>query len=84
MTTQPMIHIVWMDACADSGDWLAAHDIELGLVPIHSIGYLIKQTDTSVTIAQSIDHEGKSGERLTVPSECIQDIHYLVIKSSAE
>lgn len=79
-----MIQLVWMDACADSGDWLAIEDVTLELMPIHSIGYLVKQTDTSVTIAQSIDHEGKSGERLTVPSECIQDIHYLVIKPSDE
>ena len=79
-----MIYIIWMDACADSGDWLATKDIELGLVPIHSIGYLVKQTDTSITIAQSIAHEGKSGERLPVPSECVQDIRYLVIKASDE
>jgi hypothetical protein len=79
-----MIYIIWMDACADSGDWLSADDIETELMPIHSIGYLVKQTDTCVTIAQSLDHEGKSGERLTIPNECIQDLYYLVTKPSDE
>ena len=84
MRRPPMVLLIWMDACADSGDWLYPTDIEHELVPIHSVGYLVKQTDTSVTIAQSIDHEGKSGERLTVPSDCIQDVQHLVIKTSVD
>ena len=84
MRTPPMVLLIWMDACADSGEWVSPKDIEQGWVPIHSVGYLVKQTETSVTIAQSIDHEGKSGERLTVPSDCIQDIRNLVIKTSVD
>lgn len=76
--TPPIIRITWLDACADS-DWLAPDAIRLGLVPIQSVGFLVKHTPTALTIAQSLDFEGKSGERLTVPTDSIQDLQYLSI-----
>ena len=70
MRTLPMVCITWHDSCTEA-DWLHDADASMGVVEIRSVGWLLKKTRTSVTIAQSIDWEGKTGERLTVPKRVI-------------
>jgi len=68
------IRLTWLDSCTES-HW--AQDAQPGLAEIRSLGWLIQQTDELITIAQSLDSDGNSAERLTVPVVTVTDITYL-------
>ena len=66
--------IEWRDATGDSG-WAADHEgAPVGeLLLIRSIGYVIKDTEQVVTLAQSIDNGGEhqTDNRLTIPQSIV-------------
>ena len=63
-----MTLITWIDSCAQS-DW--SDDHYLDVAEVCSVGFLVDDSETHITIAQSLDGEGKSAERLTIPKVCI-------------
>ena len=69
-----VVQITWLDSCVEA-HW--EPDARPGLAEIHSIGWLIQRTDTLITIAQSLDTDGNSAERLTVPSCNITELRFL-------
>jgi hypothetical protein len=73
MTHQPVV-VTWIDSCVDS-DWSNTTDFTAATV--QSVGWLLGQTDTLITIAQSLDGDGNSGERLTVPVVSVTDVTFL-------
>ena len=66
--------ITWRDSCTE-GHW--AHDAQPGLAEIRSVGWLLHQTDELITIAQSLDGDENTAERLTVASCNITDLTFL-------
>jgi len=66
--------ITWRDSCTE-GHW--AHDAQPGLAEIRSVGWLLHQTDELITIAQSLDADENTAERLTVPVVTVTDITFL-------
>jgi hypothetical protein len=68
-----MVRVAWLDSCAEA-DWLHDGDASLHVAEIESVGWLIEDTATQITIAQSLDWEGKTGERLTVPKGVVTKI----------
>ena len=66
MRTLPLVQITWLDSCAQA-DWLHAAEADMPVAEITSVGWLLQDTPQQITIAQSVDWEGKTGERLTVP-----------------
>ena len=76
MRTLPMVCITWQDSCIES-DWLHDADAAMCVAEIRSVGWLLKKTRTTITIAQSIDWEGKTGDRLTVPIRVITKVTHI-------
>ena len=62
--------VLWEDASARGG-W---HSVEeLGLVKIATVGYLVNETDTHITIAASIEVGGGMVASNTIPKAWIQE-----------
>ena len=76
MRTLPMVCVAWQDSCAEA-NWLSDADATMHVAEIHSVGWLLEDTDDQVTLAQSIDWEGKTGERLTMPKCVVTSITVL-------
>ena len=76
MRTLPMVCITWQDSCTES-DWLSDADAAMRVAEIHSVGWLLEDTADQVTLAQSIDFEGKTSERLTMPKSVVGKITVL-------
>jgi hypothetical protein len=66
--------LTWRDSCTD-GHW--DHDPTHALAEIRSVGWLLHHTDELITIAQSLDGDENTAERLTVPVVTVTDITYL-------
>lgn len=44
-------HIIWMDSSASVNGWNDIKDITCDLDPIHSFGFVIKETDDAIIVA---------------------------------
>ena len=62
----PLVEIEWIDSCAE-GSWATKEEAALSVAHVRSVGFLVEKTAKSLTLAQSIDTEGNTAERLTVP-----------------
>ena len=71
-----MVCVEWVDSCAESA-WLHDADASLHVARIRSVGWLLENTRTQVSIAQSVDWEGKTGERLTVPKQVVTKLTHI-------
>ena len=65
-----IIEIEWLDAISTGDDWTADQDLDLNPAPSLSIGYLISDNPTSITIASLLNSEWW-GQGITIPKGCI-------------
>ncbi len=66
--------IVWLDAQGEDG-WKSLQEVKDGphLAQIDSVGFVIREDDTSITLALAIDTTNEnSGAYMTIPKSCIQ------------
>jgi hypothetical protein len=66
----PFIFVTWLDVTANERDWKCVEDINGELIPITSVGFLIKQTDKTIIIASSVSKD-RVGEDVKVADEMI-------------
>jgi hypothetical protein len=73
-----LIKVVWLDAVGADG-WITREDLEKEVPITHnSVGYLVKETDTFITITMSRDDKEESlGGWLLIPKKMILSIHDL-------
>ena len=76
MRSLPMVCVAWQDSCSEA-EWLHDAEATMHVAEIHSVGWLLEDTDDQVTLAQSVDWEGKTGERLTMPKSVVTNITVL-------
>lgn len=66
-----IVAVVWLDAIANAG-W-TEHDEAPEAVEIHSVGFLVKKTRTSVTLATSVGRcDSEHNATITIPRGMIQ------------
>jgi len=53
--TAPVIYLKWLDSCGHTSHWTPLKSLEFprGALEHESVGFLLKETDYSVVIAQS-------------------------------
>lgn len=64
----PIVEVLWEDALASALDWTEDPDVEP--MPTYTIGYIIKETETNITLAQMINMH-HVGHVVTIPKSCI-------------
>lgn len=65
-----IIEIEWLDAISTGDDWTADQDLDLNPAPSLSVGYLVSDNPTSITIASLVNAEWW-GQGITIPKGCI-------------
>jgi hypothetical protein len=73
MDKYPLYKITWEDACGGDG-WVTKEDLDSYTPIFHqSVGYLVKETDTFMTICMSHDVKGNEfGAWLLIPKSYIK------------
>ena len=66
----PAVHIVWQDSHSEQV-WSAAKEIDDDITPVTSIGWLIKETEKTITISTSRTKEDVFADPLTIPKFAI-------------
>lgn len=70
-----LLYVLWEDACSMSGGgWHSMEDLEnMSPLPIHTIGWLVKETKTYLVLASHLDGGGFTGSGdLCVPKAWIK------------
>lgn len=63
----PMVLVVWRDACSESADD-APGDVVSGLVELREVGFLLAESEESITIGMELSEEAHPGRwRLHIP-----------------
>lgn len=68
----PLVYVVWRDSHTNHGWCDLTSDVDFNAKPIVSIGFLVADLETTITIAQSIGgFVNLVGDPMTVPKENI-------------
>jgi hypothetical protein len=54
----PLVYVTWLDAESD-GDWQSIEDLEDHLPEVHTVGLLIKESKSMITLAQNFDDKNE-------------------------
>lgn len=66
----PIVFLEWRDACYESAD--EGGGVDSGLVPLREVGFLVGESDESITIAMELDQNGNPSRfRLHIPKVMI-------------
>jgi len=70
----PLVAIVWDDAASNSSTWVLPSEIA-GPEQVITVGFLVKETDTYITVAGSVANEAIEnetvGNTMTIPKGMI-------------
>jgi hypothetical protein len=71
-----LLHIIWEDSHHRSG-WTDEREPAKPMV-IHSIGWLVSETDTAITLSANVEHtESQWCCEMTIPKRCVIARHEL-------
>ena len=73
------VYVEWWDACSDTkNDWTPVKEATGVLSLCYSLGWIVKETPESITVAGHTDdkYEDFCGE-IVIPTVCIKKIEYL-------
>lgn len=69
-----MVHVEWYDAVTETdNDWTPIKECDGELAICHSLGFMIKETELSITVAGHIGSEDFCGE-VVIPKSCVIEI----------
>lgn len=75
----PIVLVVWHDAVS-SDEWTDIAELEEKCAVIHSIGYLLKETEGEITLAQNLDLSNDScSMTITIPIMWIEELKEISI-----
>jgi len=66
---KPVVEIKWIDAEHYSSHWI--DDWQGDITDVTTIGYLMKETESTLTLAMSISDEDAPGGIFKIPKVCI-------------
>ena len=69
-----VVELKWRDACTMGGWRAAEHYLQHEPMPITTVGYLLKDTKSAVTIVQSQSSDGDFNDCITVPKDWVVGI----------
>ncbi len=82
--TYPLVEVIWDDAASNSESWVNVKDITEPEQVI-TVGYLVKKTKTSLTVAASVSneelHEDIVGNTMTIPRGMIVSFRELKVST---
>lgn len=68
------VKVNWIDACADI-HWQLLCDVDTDVTRFTTVGFLVKETDECVVVAQSVGVEPKQVcNTMAIPKGCIKNI----------
>ena len=65
------IYIEWVDSCS-THTWMYPEDYDGKPISIRSLGLLMKETKTAITISSGVSETGKYAEPFTIPKAVIK------------
>lgn len=69
-----IVEITWIDSHGVTGEWEHIEDLKpLNALVCYSIGYILEENETYITITQSVSEEQVLG-RMTIPQDAIMSI----------
>ena len=69
-----LVQVDWIDSCADI-NWQLLCDVDTDLTRVTTVGFLVKETNECVVIAQSVGVEPKQVcNTIAIPKGCIKNI----------
>lgn len=71
-----IVEIEWIDAISMGDDWVEDMDVDTKPAPSLSLGYLLAETELSMTIAALVNEEFFANG-ITIPKGCIVQVRYL-------
>lgn len=75
----PLVLVIWHDAVS-SDEWTDIGELDYECAMIHSVGYLIKENESEITIAQNLDLSNKAcSMTMTIPMMWIEDVREISI-----
>lgn len=81
--TFPFFVVDWLDSALNLDGWISLEDIpEVDVLPIRSVGWLLKENDKGIVIAPNIAHN-QASELINIPKCCIIQMHRLNLDSLA-
>tara|TARA_R110000787_G_scaffold19874_15_gene59183 strand:- start:3737 stop:3961 length:225 start_codon:yes stop_codon:yes gene_type:complete len=63
--------ITWLDSHSPTATWVDPDEVRTSPCVIKSVGYVVRETKTAITIAASVSDEGIVNAPLTIPLVCI-------------
>ena len=63
--------VIWRDAHTDNESWISSQDLEDYDHLVHSVGFVVKETDKNLTLAMDLDGAGQTNGRGRIPKSLI-------------
>lgn len=76
MEPGPLVEVEWVDS-ASTGGWQTKEDALSADLQAVAVGYLIRDDDSGVTLAQGADTYGGVLGTLTIPKAAVHAVHRL-------
>lgn len=67
----PFYIVKWRDHTAVSREWTHIEDIEVKVVEVMTSGWVVKEDDIAIVLAQNIGTNSMVGESMTILKSCI-------------
>lgn len=74
----PLVEILWIDAESGDTEWTTPEEIDVDLPEVTSIGFLVKETDTTFVIASTISQDHINGQ-FKIPKGMVKSKRVLTI-----
>ena len=75
--TCEVTYIQWIDSASYAVPWSSPQDIaELEPVVIHTVGFVVNETDEFITLVSSLTDDAAGGD-VTIPKVAIKDRHLI-------
>lgn len=69
------VKVEWLDICSGTPNWARLDDLEVGPLKCESVGWLVKETDEYICIAQNYnEEENLVADTMTFPKAIITKI----------
>ena len=70
--------IDWLDICSATTNWTDLNDLEVSPLQCSSVGYVVKETEDYICIAQNYNESGNLvADTMTFPRSIITNFVYL-------
>ena len=72
----PLVEVIWDDAAGLKDGWKATHEMPDPCIAL-SVGFLVRESDDHIIIAQDTDAEGSHNGRTQIPRGMVKKIRVI-------